>query len=460
MKKRQMKFDKKYNVKQIIFDIKIKIFKKKSLDLLKIIQDESLLSGEEKREIVFKRILALVHHAYENTEFYKKYYDSMDFKIQQLKSYDDINKIPILHKEDLVKYSAEIKVKQLEDKYLKKSVTGGSTGKPITVYHDARVGLEAFNWYYLKSLGLHPADNAAFLERYNPTKKWFGLINKIMWHPTKRVHLDIVNVNDKTLENFYIYCKKIKPKYIEGYVGAVEQFARFLLRKNLRLQGLHLVWTTSSPITDAIRNLIKEAFQCEVVDQYGCCEIYWLAGQFPGEEGLRVFDTFRQIDIIDSNRTLIKNNNITGDIIVTDLLNYAFPLIRYANGDRGSWLNSNYESSANVKCLNPIKGRVSDCIYLPKGGLIPGEFLTTLFDDFPESISKFKIHQDKMYVLHIYCVLNKYNNVISDFEEAKENIINKIKHHDLNVRFEIVEEIDHNKGKIQYIISDAKPVNI
>ena len=52
-----------------------------------------------------------------------------------------------------------------------KSVTGGSSGRPTTVYHDKRVQLEAFGWYCMRLWGIKPSDNAAFLERYNPAQK-------------------------------------------------------------------------------------------------------------------------------------------------------------------------------------------------------------------------------------------------------------------------------------------------
>ena len=440
-------------MKEVLFNIKTRLFRRKAWELYDKILCESKLSDDERQGIILDRFKSLLIHAYKNTDFYKEKYDEYDFDINSIRSLEDIRNVPLISKDDLVQYERKFRAKDLADRCFAKSVTGGSTGVPTTVYHDKRVQLEAFNWYLLRLWGARPSDNAAFLARYNPSKT-SPIFNRFAWWPTKRVHLDVTNVNDQALQAFYERCKEIRPIYIEGYVGAVEQFAIYLQKKCLRLDGLKFVWTTSAPLLPSTRATIQAAFNCKVYDQYGCCEIYWLGAECGNiHGGLHIFDTFRHVEIIDEQMKYAVSNQY-GSIVLTDLLNYAFPLIRYVNGDRGAWAEPCECEAAKFKIILPVRGRVTECILLPSGGFIPGEFLTTIFDAYPSAVRQFQVKQKKDYSLEISYVRNNKAESEKSLAGAMNSIFCQTTKAGLSVNFKEVEEIRNDKGKLRYVISE------
>ena len=446
--------------KELALWIKLYFFYRSSLTFEDQLRREASLSQTEIEEIKFKRFKNIVIFSYNHTKFYREHYDRNHFNVMSLKSIDDIVNVPVVTKEHIEKYIEDFRVIALPKSTFIPSVTGGSTGKPVKVYHDRRVALDAFGRYCLTRWGISPSSNAAFLERYNPSSR--GLISKVVnhliWWPTRRVHLDIRNVNEEKLFDFYLDCRKINPIYLEGYVGAVHEFARFLLKHELSLPSVKLVWTTSAPLSESVRDVISRAFRCQVRDQYGCCEINWLAAEMCDCGVLDCFDPFRLIEACDVDGNNCGLNEI-GYSVVTDLLNFACPLIRYVNGDRVSFAEKCDVHRFSGAVIKPVLGRISEKIYLPDGGFVPGEFLTTIFDDYPRAVSQFQIIQNRSHDIEILFVKGSQRESFLEFSKAKLSITSYFSGIGLSVRFGEVSSIPHDGGKIRYVISHAVEVS-
>ena len=414
---------------------------------------EKNLLGKERENLIFKKIKNILNIAYNNSEFYNEKYKSKNFHPDDIKSINDLSLIPPLSKDELKSNIDKIICKNVNKNNLIKSSTGGSTGVPVSVYFDKNTPLEVFGWDLLKSWNLDISDNAGFLERYMPKNDF---LNKIMWFPTKRARLDCTFTNKKEMFSFYYKCIKIKPKYLEGYVGAIKEFSSFLIDNKLKLPSVKVVWTTSAPLSKSIRLHINKAFNCPVYDQYGCCEVYWLASECTKSNGLHYYDLYRHLEIVDDNYNLLPNGK-EGNLLITDLLNESFPIIRYQNGDVVKKLKRTCDCGSNYPLIDQVKGREGDNLIFKDGSFISSEFMTTIFDDDPELVKEFQIIQKKDYSIMLNYVPQK--NVVN-FNKRLNKILlpinEKLKNHETIIFSKEVKKIPHNKGKIRYIISEIK----
>lgn len=121
--------------------------------------------------------------------------------------------MPIGTKNHVEHHGIQMRSRAISEKALVKSVAGGSSGKPTMEYHDKRSQLEGIGWFFMAFWGVHPGDNAVFLQRYDPSSRGrvAHLLNKVLWWPTRRAHLDIRNADDERLAEFYELCKEIEP---------------------------------------------------------------------------------------------------------------------------------------------------------------------------------------------------------------------------------------------------------
>lgn len=408
------------------------------------------LDEPERNALILSRIRSIVKSAWDNSPYYREKYRQVGMTDGVINSLAEFEMLPPLEKSELREHGGEILCPFIPKKSLRASTTGGSTGIPVKVFHDRRVPLDVIGWYVLRQFGGDISDNAAFLERYNPHLQRIP-INKIMWFPTRRCFLDVSNIGDKSWHDFYRTCRKISPVYLQGYVGAVEEFSRFLEKNSLSLPSVRFVWTTAAPLSDVSRCHMERIFQCPVYSQYGCCEIYWLASECK-EKKMHYFDTIRHFEVLDDNNRILPDEE-TGNLAVTDLLNTVFPLIRYKNGDRVKKLPGRCSCGSKLPIIDKINGRTTDIIRLPDGGCVPGDFLTTIFDHAPEAVSRFQVVQRKDYSITI-----RYIPSSGDSEKAVAEVCARLKKmfNGLEVSGEAVDEIENDRGKVRFVVSEFK----
>jgi phenylacetate-CoA ligase len=257
------------------------------------------------------------------------------------------------------------------------------------------------------------------------------------------------------LEDFLQAYRKLKPSLLGGYVGGVEFFAQHVLEKELSIPAPKLTWVSSAPVTDVQRQTLRRAFSAPVLDQYGCCEIYWLAAQCPQSRGLHFFLDGRFIEFLDDkNRTVPKTQ--LGRIALTDLENYAFPLIRYVNEDEGRWLDKTCACGRPFPLIDAVRGRVTERVLLPNGTCLSGDYLTTIFDNFPQSVKQFQLHQQEDYSIRLKVVPNdKHAEAEQEIREV-ESILREKTQGLAAIEIQKVPRIPHDRGKTRFIISDIE----
>lgn len=200
------------SMKHAIFQLKNFFLRPKSIQFYRQIVKESQLDEESRNRLIFERMQSLVKDAFDNTVFYRDLYTNAGLEDGIILSMSEFSQLPPLNKDNLKSCFEGIINRKSSPKNRKQSTTGGSTGKPVKVYHDKTYSIDAIGWFVLKEFGGDISDNAAFLERYNPHTSQFCL-NKIMWYPTKRCFLDITLLTEESLFKFYQQCLKISPVY-------------------------------------------------------------------------------------------------------------------------------------------------------------------------------------------------------------------------------------------------------
>ncbi|WP_335911636.1 hypothetical protein [Shewanella indica] len=419
---------------------------------LSIIKSESL-DNEQLSDLQLKKMKALFSHAKRNSPYYAdKFKNISESDINSIKDWE---KLPILTKEDIRLSENDIKIKNVSSSRFREVTTGGSSGQPLKLFHDKNHPVDALGWRALTWWGVHPSDNIGFI--YRKVRVGFNsILNYVLWLPTKRFFLDASLINERSMELFISKIKKNKPKIINGYVGAVVEFSRYCLSNNIDIKGVEAVWVTAAPLSEANRILIQKAFNCSVFDQYGCSEIYWVAVECKQHNGLHVFEDARYVEILDNNNNNVQDGKY-GTVAITDLENYAFPLIRYINGDRGRFLHEEpCDCGLKYKKLDKIKGRISECLRSPHGNVIAGEYLTTIFDDKPDLVSDFQIRQLHDYSVILYCVINQEDEETMSYCNSKVKLISDLLGGGCDVTLSIVNKIEHDDGKTRFIRSDIK----
>ena len=133
--------------------------------------------------------------------------------------------------------------------------------------------------------------------------------------------------------------------------------------KSLPIRPQVAIMTSAGTLHPLMREKIETAFQCKVFNRYGSREVGDIASECEAHAGLHVFPSGNYIEIVDDQGHPVPNGE-EGNILVTNLYNYAMPLIRYYIGDRGVLSRSD-------RCACGRQGQISGKDQRPQCGNVP-----------------------------------------------------------------------------------------
>jgi phenylacetate-CoA ligase len=443
------------NGRHAVFYSKKILTDRKGLSFYHQLLHEERKSRDEIEAINWERRKKIVKFACEHVPFYREKYREYGFESGDLKQREDFEKLPLLTRQDIQRCNESLMADNADKRYMRMSTTGGSTGSPVKVWHDTRFLSSAVSWQILHWWGISPYENQAVIWRSGAAAALNESLKfRLKQWPVRRIYLDASTMDESNTALFIEKMNKVRPSLVTGYVGGIEYVADYILRNKIQIDSPRAVWTTASPVAPPQRKKIEQAFRCKVLDQYGCCEIYWLAAQCPSCADLHVHYTLRHLEFVDEKGDCISNTGDEGAVVATDLYNYVFPLIRYSNGDRGRWAKTACVCGCNLPLIKSVCGRISERVVTPGGLYLSGEYLTTLFDDFPYAVRQFQIQQFKDYSLILRVVRNsEYSGSDAEISTVLSALKEKCRH-EMPIQIEYVNEIPHDRGKTRYIISD------
>jgi phenylacetate-CoA ligase len=158
-------------------------------------------------------------------------------------------------------------------------------------------------------------------------------------------------------------------------------------------RNLRGVYSTAEMLHDHQRHIIASTLRPNVFDRYGLREFGgYLAQECEYHNGLHVNSMLVYAEIV-RNGELASPGQI-GKLILTDLRNYAMPLIRYDTGDLAS-IEFDCSCGRGFPLIRRLEGRESDFI-TTKFGLMSARAVTTKFGiEFLEYVRAFQFIQDE-----------------------------------------------------------------
>lgn len=440
-------------LKRSIFEAKVHTVARDSGSLYRRLDTHSHLPPAQAREMEDDWAVDIVRYAMAASPYYEQRYASAGIDAADLRDSSVIQRLPIIERSDVKNHVDQFWCRDVPRKYVRDAKTSGSTGQPLRTGNDARVPLSVLSWRMYSWWGVSPWDNTARVGRWGLQGASLRR-NSLRWWPTRQVFLDAGYLDEASLHRFADEVTAVRPRLIEGYLGAVRTFGEFLRDTGRSIPAPVAIGTTAAPLTDPVRRHIQELFAVPVFDQYRCSEIPWMAGECRERSGLHVFSDMRRIEVVNSEGRLLPPGE-TGDIVVTDLTNRVFPFIRYKLGDRGKLLSGECPCGVSLPRIAPPDGRTADMILLPDGTVIAGG-LMTLFSTEPDAVSLFQLHQHADFSITVRVVLTDAPGAREAVDRAVDSLRKRLQGK-VPVRVEEVTNLPFTRGKIQYVTSEIPP---
>ena len=301
--------------------------------------------------------------------FYRRLFDKYNIKPADICSLNDINRIPILEKEDIRLYHNDLVARTTFRPALYKCNTSGTSGKPLTLYRNLHnIGFEhamimrQYAWAGVKAIERIATLKGDLIDGTKIKKGEYWTFSSA----ENKLIMSSYHISESTVDFYIKALTRFEPVALDGYPSSIYALAKFMFEKNIKVQ-LKAVFTSSETLLTTQKQLIEFVFNCRVFDYYGMAER--VAAIHTCEHGqYHIIPEYGYVELLNCD-------NDYGDyfeIIGTSFTNSAMPLIRYRISD----IIKIKDNSSICPCgrvypvVEKIIGRLDDYIVTPSGKLI------------------------------------------------------------------------------------------
>ncbi|MCB1866351.1 MAG: phenylacetate--CoA ligase family protein [Chromatiales bacterium] len=356
------------------------------LEMQNQLADSQWLEAAELRAQQFEKATALVEHAWRTVPWYRERLAIAGIRPGVPLTEADWLRIPILSRREVQALGFSLKSDDVPPSHgeVVENRSSGSTGTPVRALGTVYDAL----WFKAIELRFHLWHDRDF-------EKPLTTIRKRRWHtaawpegetyerwgdmatfPFPTGPRYALNTSASTAEQLD-WLQRRPHHYLMSYPSNVRALALHCRETGAALAGMAQIITVGEVVPNELRELCREVFGAVITDGYSAMEVGQLALQCPEHEHYHVQSERLLVEVVDDDGQPCGPGQI-GRVLVTPLLNYAMPLLRYALGDYAE-VGALCECGRGLPVLTRILGRQRNTLITPDGGRYWPSFGTTTF---------------------------------------------------------------------------------
>jgi phenylacetate-CoA ligase len=405
-------------------------------------------------------LLDLLKHCHANIPYYRSIMNDLGDWYKE-DPFEYLKQMPILSKEIIRTRFDDLKSSDLSKRKWYLNASSGSTGEPVEFIQDKEYvsRMSPITMLFSKLAGREVGESQVLFwgsmhDIQGAQDSWKAKAIMRLSNTTLR---SVYRLDPATIRSFIEEINRKPPKLIVGYNNSLNEIAKFAEREGIKVRKQNAVIGSAGMMFPDFRLTIERVFQCRVYNRYGSREVGDIACERPGFHGLWVPPWGNYLEIVDPENKPVPNE-VEGEIVVTNLVNYAMPLIRYQIEDRGVLASPAGRKHPKVgQVLERVIGRSVETYVNVRGETVdPSHFMPMLYH----------INWIRKYQIILNCPTCVTFRMVKDPGQPPQADVDNIvkmtrgimNDPDCDVQFEFVEDIQPTRsGKLRFIINEIKP---
>lgn len=329
---------------------------------------------EYLRALQSARLIKQVHHCYENVPFYKEKFDAMGLSPDDIKSIDDITKLPFTVKQDLRDHYPFGLFAVPKDQLVRIHASSGTTGKQTVVgytQHDIDVWADGAA-RALVAAGGTANDSVHVSYGYGLFTGGLGLHYGAEKLGATAIPVSSGNTDRQIqiLQDFgsdIICCTPSYAMYIGESVGK-----KGIDPKTLKVRaGIF----GAEPWSENMRREIERSLAIKAYDIYGLSEIAGpgVAYECQYQNGLHICEDYFYPEVVDPDTLEPLPDGEYGELVFTCIGKEALPLIRYRTRDICAITHEKCACGRTLVRMAKPKGRSDDMLIIRGVNVFPSQ---------------------------------------------------------------------------------------
>ena len=331
-------------------------------------------SREEIREIQGKRLRETVERCYNNVPFYKKKFDEIGLKPEDIKTIDDIAKIPFTVKQDLRdNYPFGLNAVPKKD-IVRVHASSGTTGKQTVVSY-TKGDIDRWSECAARALyaiGTRPEDKVHVSYGYGLFTGGLGLHYGAEYMGATVVPASTGNTKRQIalLQDFESNIICCTPSYALVIAETMKEMGIDPEKLPLRAG-----FFGAEPWTESMRKEIEKSLSLKAYDIYGLSEIAGPGVSYEcyAQSGMHICEDYFYPEIVDPDTLEPLPEGSYGELVFTCIGKEALPLLRYRTRDITCLTYEKCECGRTLVRMKKPKGRSDDMLIIRGVNVFPSQ---------------------------------------------------------------------------------------
>lgn len=355
------------------------------------------MGREEMRALQGERLKKIVKTCYEKVPFYKKRMDARGVKPEDIKSIDDIAKLPFTTKTDLRdEYPFGLQAVPQEE-VVRIHASSGTTGKPVVdTYTKNDVDMWAEGVARVMAAGgVGPGDIVQVSYGYGLFTGGLGAHDGAAKLGAVQLPTSAGNTEKQIMlmQDFGSTALACTPSYALRLAEAIHQSDKVSIDK----MKLRVGFFGAEPWTDGMRKELEEKLHIKAIDIYGLTEMCGpgVGGECECQNGTHLWEDMFYPEIINPDTLEPCAPGEFGELVFTSLCKEAMPIIRYRTRDLTRLIYDKCECGRTAVRMDRILGRSDDMMIIRGVNVFPSQ-IETVLTEFPAFTPYYFITVDRV----------------------------------------------------------------
>ena len=392
------------------------------------------LRGKELQELQLKRLKETVART-QNIGFYQKMFAEAGIRPEDIKTLDDLSKIPFTKISDLRGGYPFGFLAVPMNRINRIHTTSGTTGKPTVVAY-TKNDLNSWSELIARNLtmvGLREGDMFQNASNYSLFTGGLGFHYGAEKIGCAVVPAGVGNTKRQIemIQDFGVNAIHCTPSYAMHLTEVAEDM-------HANLDSLRIGVFGAEAWSENMRRDLENRLNIKAYDSYGMSELFGpgVAFECPEQDGLHIWHDCYIVEIIDPKTGETLGPGEKGEMVVTPLVKEAMPLLRYRTGDITMLMEDDCPCGRGQKIAR-LFGRSDDMLTVRGINVFPSQ-IEHVLKNIPEVGDQFMVYIDRLNHLDemtIEVEINKhlFSGELSDLARL-QNKIGKALHETLTLR--------------------------
>lgn len=328
-----------------------------------------------------EQLVKTVKRVYENVPFYREKMDAVGVKPEDIRSIDDLHKLPFSYKKDLRDtYPFGLFAVPMKE-VVRLHASSGTTGKQIVVGYtknDMELWADCFA-RALVAAGATADDIVHVSYGYGLFTGGLGADGGAM-----RIGATAVPVSTGNTQRQITIMRDFGSTVLCCTPSYALHIAEVLHESGLTKDDIHLKAGIfgAEPWTNEMRRQIEEMLGITAYDIYGLTEVLGPGVAFECSEqtGMHINEDHFIVEVIDPETGEVLPEGTQGELVFTCITKEAFPILRYRTRDIGVIHRGKCSCGRTLVKMTKPRGRTDDMLIIRGVNVFPSQIETVLLD--------------------------------------------------------------------------------